>query len=182
MNPRGCLQIPDAVRVFLLKLTGQLAENCVIVGCLIVAHTFPVERFRRGLRFRIVFEHFGVPAFCISPVLAHERDARERQFQLRAKFACRQIAFDTKPLFSVWIENDHAWRPQRVEPVEIRGVLFDVCFERHEVVVNKRSSLVIAVRLGFQPSTRASRRRGAKVDEQRLLLSLGFRECRVGVS
>jgi NAD(P)-dependent dehydrogenase (short-subunit alcohol dehydrogenase family) len=60
-------------------------------------------------------------------------------------------------------------------------VFFDVCLERHEVVVNKRSSLVIAVRLGFQPSTTASGRRGAEVDEQRLLLRFGFRECRVSV-
>jgi hypothetical protein len=65
--------------------------------------------------------------------------------------------------------------------VEISGVFFDVCLEWHEVVVNKRGSLVIAVRLGFQPSTRASGRRGAKIDEQRLLLGFGFRECRVSV-
>jgi len=65
--------------------------------------------------------------------------------------------------------------------MEIRGMLFDVCFERYEVVVNKRSSLVIVVRLGFQPSTCASCRSGAKVDEQRLLLRLGFRERRVSV-
>jgi hypothetical protein len=65
--------------------------------------------------------------------------------------------------------------------VEISGVFFDVCLEWHEVVVNKRGSLVIAIRLGFQPSTRASGRRGAKIDEQRLLLGFGFRECRVSV-
>jgi hypothetical protein len=65
--------------------------------------------------------------------------------------------------------------------VEISGVLFDVCLERHEVVVNERSSLVIAVRLSFQPSACTSGRRGAKVDEQRLLLRFGFRECGVSV-
>jgi hypothetical protein len=65
--------------------------------------------------------------------------------------------------------------------MEIRGMLFDVCLERHEIVVNKCSGLVIIVRLGFQPSTCASGGRGAKVDEQRLLLSLGFRECCVSV-
>src|SRR4029079_676050 len=81
----------------------------------------------------------------------------------------------------IWIENDHAWRPQRVESMEIRGVLFDVCFEWHEVVVNKCGSLGIVVCLGFQPSTCASCRSGAKVDEHRLLLRLGFRERRVSV-
>jgi hypothetical protein len=65
--------------------------------------------------------------------------------------------------------------------VEVSGVFFDVGLERHEVVVNKCRSLVIAVRLGFQPSTPASGRRGAKVDQQRLLLRFGLRECRVSV-
>jgi len=92
------------------------------------------------------------------------------------------LTIDPKTFISIRIEYDHSGRPVRVETMEVCGTLFDVCFERHEVVVNKRSSLVIAVRLGFQPSTCASRRRGAKVDEQWLLLSLGFRECRVSVS
>jgi hypothetical protein len=65
--------------------------------------------------------------------------------------------------------------------MEIFGMLFDMCLERNEVVVNKSSSLGIVVRLGFQPSTCASRRRGAKVNEQRLLLRLRFRECGVSV-
>ena len=93
----------------------------------------------------------------------HERNARETEFQLRAKLFCGQVTLDAKSFFAVWIENDHGWCPQSVETMEVSGVLFDVCLERHEVVVNKRSSLVIAVRLGFQPSTCASRGRGAKV-------------------
>jgi hypothetical protein len=65
--------------------------------------------------------------------------------------------------------------------VKVSRVFFDVGFEGDEVSVNKRGSLVIAVRLGFQPSTCTSGGRGAEVDEQRLLLSFGFRECGVSV-
>jgi hypothetical protein len=128
-----------------------------------------------------MLEHFGVPAFRISPVFTHKRHTSKTQFQLRTKLVFRQITLDAKPLFPVRIENNHGWRPQSVETMEVNRVFFDVCLERHEVGVDKRSSLVIAVRLGFQPSTCASGRSGAEVDEQRLLLSFRFRECRVSV-
>jgi hypothetical protein len=65
--------------------------------------------------------------------------------------------------------------------MEISRVFFDVSFERDEVVVDKRSSLFIAVRLGFQPNASASSGRGAKVDEQRLFVGFRLRERSVGV-
>jgi hypothetical protein len=65
--------------------------------------------------------------------------------------------------------------------MEVNRVLFNVCFEWHEVVVNERSGLVVAVRLGFQPSTSASCGRRAEIDQQRSFLRFGFGECRVSV-
>jgi hypothetical protein len=65
--------------------------------------------------------------------------------------------------------------------MEIGWVFLDVGLEWHEVVVDKRSGLVIAVRLGFQPNTSASTGSGAEVDQQRLLVGFCFRERGVGV-
>ena len=85
------------------------------------------------------------------------------------------------PFNSVRIEYQHSGCPQRVETVEVGGMFFDVCLEWDEVFVDECRDLIVAVRLGFQPSTCASGWSGAEVDEQRLLLSFRFRECRVSV-
>lgn len=65
--------------------------------------------------------------------------------------------------------------------MEVSGVLFDMCFERHEVVVDERCRLVVAVRLSFQPSASASGRGRAEVDQQWFLLRFGFNECCISV-
>ena len=65
--------------------------------------------------------------------------------------------------------------------MEIDRVLFDVGFEWDEVVVDERSCLVVAVRLGFQPSTCASGGGRAEVDQHGFLLRFGFGECCVSV-
>jgi hypothetical protein len=65
--------------------------------------------------------------------------------------------------------------------MEVDGVLFDVSFKWNEVLVDESGDFVVAVRLGFQPSTCASSGSRAEVDEHRLFLSLGLRECSVSV-
>jgi hypothetical protein len=66
--------------------------------------------------------------------------------------------------------------------VEVGGVFFDVRFEWDEVFVDECRDLIVTVRLGYQPSTCASGRRRAEVDEQRFSGVLCFRECRISVS
>jgi hypothetical protein len=65
--------------------------------------------------------------------------------------------------------------------MEVSWVFFDVCLEWDEVLVDEGRGLIVAVRLGFQPSTCASGRSRAEIDEQRFLTVFGFRECRVSV-
>jgi len=81
----------------------------------------------------------ALPHICVlrPPVFAHESNAREGQFQLRAKLVFRQVTLDAKSLFAVCIEHQHGRCPQCVETMEVNGVLFDVGFERDEVVVNE---------------------------------------------
>src|SRR6185369_3277743 len=104
---------------------------------LIVTHAFPIESFRRGFRIWIMLEHFRISAFCVRPVFAHESNTREGQFQLRAKLVLRQVTLDAKSLFAVRIENQYARCPESVETMEVNRMLFDVCFERHKVVVDE---------------------------------------------
>jgi hypothetical protein len=52
----------------------------------------------------ITIEHRAVFAFGFSPVLTHERNASEGEFQLRTEFVSWSIAFDTKPFLAVRIE------------------------------------------------------------------------------
>jgi hypothetical protein len=66
--------------------------------------------------------------------------------------------------------------------MEVGGVFFDVRLEWDKVLVDECRDLIVAVRLGFQPSTCASGRGRAEVDEQRFPAVLCFRECRVSVA
>jgi hypothetical protein len=65
--------------------------------------------------------------------------------------------------------------------MEVDRVFFDVHFERDEVFVDEGCGLIVAVRLGFQPSTCASGRGGTEINEQRFLTAFCFRKRRVSV-
>ena len=126
-------------------------------------------------------QHCRVLLFGSSEGFTLECDPGQTHFQLRAKLILRQVAFNPISFFAFGIEYDYSRCPRGVKTMEISRVFFDMCFERDEVVVDKRSSLFIAVRLGFQPNASASSGRGTEVDEQRLLIGLGLRERRVGI-
>jgi hypothetical protein len=51
--------------------------------------------------------------------------------------------------------------------MKVSGMLFYVSFKRDEILVDKGGSLLVTVRLGFQPSTGASRRGCAEINKQR---------------
>jgi hypothetical protein len=65
--------------------------------------------------------------------------------------------------------------------MEVGGMFFDVGREWDEVLVDECRDLIVAVRLGFQPSTSASGRRSAEINDQRFLAGFRLRECRVSV-
>ena len=60
-------------------------------------------------------------------------------------------------------------------------MFFDVRLDRDEVVVDEGRDIWVGVRLGLQPSARASSRGGTEINQQRFLRSLGFRQRGVGV-
>jgi hypothetical protein len=65
--------------------------------------------------------------------------------------------------------------------MEIDRAFFDVRLERDEGFVYECCGLIVAVRLGFQPSTCTSGRGSAEINEQRFFAGFCFRERRVSV-
>ena len=61
-------------------------------------------------------------------------------------------------------------------------MFFDVRFDRHEMVVDEIRYRAIAVRLGFQPSAGASRRRCTEIEEQRPVLLFRVSERLIHIS
>ena len=137
MHPRERLQCPNTVGIFLFELIRQLAQHGVIVRGLVLTHALPVKRLGRRLRVRITLDHLRVPLFRAGPVLIHERNTGQTQFQMSAKFIPRQIAFEARSFFSVGVEDEHGGSPHCIETMEVDWALFDVCCERYEVLVDE---------------------------------------------
>jgi hypothetical protein len=100
---------------------------------------------------------------------------------VRGKLVAGKVPFDSKTLFAVLVEDQRSRRPQDVEAVKARGVLFDVNGRRNELFVDPFRQLRIAVGLGFQPSAAASSGRGAEIEQHRTMFFLGFAECRINI-
>ncbi len=109
----------------------------MIVRRFVVAHAFPVERFRRRFGIWITIEHGGISRFGIRPVFVRERNGGQSQFQLRPEFVVGQVTFVAIPFDAVRIEDENGGSPQCVEAMEVDRVFFDVYFERYERVVDE---------------------------------------------
>jgi len=60
------------------------------------------------------------------PVLFHERDAGEAQFQISLEFLSGEIPFQPPTFLPVWVHYENGRRPDRVEAVEVSGIFLDV--------------------------------------------------------
>jgi hypothetical protein len=109
----------------------------VIVCSLVITYPFPIESLWSGLGFRITIQNFLITPFGLRPVFIHESNSRQSELELRPELVSRQIAFQSRTFFSVCIEQQYGWGPNRIEAMEISGVLFDVGLKWDEVVVNK---------------------------------------------
>jgi len=163
MRPRQTLQRPLIVGIFRSQLYGYLAQNGVIICSFVMAHAEPVDRLGRHGRVRIILSHAGKNLLGVGPFLVHESHTSQTHFQTRAKPILWQIAFDAITLDTIRIHDEDGRRPKRVEAMEPRRVLFDVSFERHKILMDEVCDLLVAVGLGFQPSTSASSRCGRKI-------------------
>jgi hypothetical protein len=83
---------------------------------------------------------------------------------LRQKLILRQVAFDPMLFGARRIQDQDRRGPDRIEPIEPRRMFFDVRLDREKIRVDKARNPFIRVRLGFQPSTSASRRSRAEIE------------------
>jgi len=84
-----------------------------------------------------------------------------------------QIAFQSRTLLAGSIEQEHSWRPDRIEAVEPCRVLFDMGFYRKEVFADELGSFLIFIRFGIQPSACSSSRSRAEIQQDGAGLLLG---------
>ena len=126
--------------------------------------------------------HLVIPALRVGVLLLDERDPAQAAHQRGVEIGVRQIAFETDALSAVAVEEEHRRRPDRLEAMEPRRMFLDVGFDRDELLVDELRSPAVAVRLGFQPSARPSRRRGAEIEQQRTVLRFRGGKRRVDVS
>jgi hypothetical protein len=110
-----------------------------------------------------------------------ESHASQAHFQSRAKPILRQLTFDPVALYSIGVHHENGRRPQRIKAMKPGGMFLNVSFERNKVLMDKVCDFVVAVCLGFQPSTGTSGRRGREINQQGFVLSFGFGECCVHV-
>lgn len=117
----------------------------MVVGHLVVTDAAPVDGFRGDTGIAVLLGNPFVDLFRVSKFLLHEIDARQSHFQARAKPVFRQIAFDAISLDAFGIHYQHRGRPQRGEPLEPRGMFFDVSFEWNEGLIDEVRSFLIRV-------------------------------------
>ena len=145
----------------------------MIVRRAVSRHSAPEHCFGRKLRSAKLRNNLVVPPFGLVKFFSHECEPPEGASQCGVEVAWRQVAFESKTFLADTIKDKNRRHPDRVEPMEPRGVLLDVRFDREELRLDELGRLLIGVRLGFRPSACASSRRGAEIDQQWMALLLG---------
>ena len=92
-----------------------------------------------------------------------------------------QVAFDPIAFRALGIEDQDGGGPSRVEPMEPGGMFLDVRLDREKICIYESSNALIRIRLGFQPSTSASSRRGAEIEQDGPARFLRFRQSGIDV-
>src|SRR6267143_3344082 len=82
---------------------------------------------------------------------------------------------------SVGTHDELGWSPLDSEALEDLGLLFDVNLGGDEFGADPFYDPLVRIDLGFQPSTAASGRCGAEIEESRFRLILRGLQCLVGV-
>lgn len=146
-----------------------------------MGHSRPVDSFRRAGCVFAFAENVLVVFLGLSPLLMHERDAAQGQFQLRRKLLSRQIALDAIAFFAGAVEKHDARRPERLKTMKIRRRFFDVDGYRKKILVDEVCQLFIAIRFGFQPNACPSGRSGAEIKQHGFIPAFGLCQRSIGI-
>jgi hypothetical protein len=150
----------------------------MLIRCLVLAHSFPVNGLGSSARMRIFLRDPGVLLLGLRPLLAHERVSRQTHFQAGPEFGIREIALASLSLDAVSVQDQHGRRPQRAEAMEIGRLLFDMRLNCDKILVDENGGCVVRIGFGFQPNASASRGRRAKIDHSGLFCTFAFVSAR----
>lgn len=145
MRPGQALQSPFIIWKFLSQLFRRRLQHGVIVCRFVFADISPIDRLSGQRQIANAIRDISINLLCIGKFLVHERHARKSHLQARAKPILRQIAFDAITLDAFRIQYQNRGRPDCLESFEVRGMFFDVGFERNERGVNEVRDLLIGV-------------------------------------
>lgn len=101
----------------------------------------------------------------IGPFFTHKGDASQPHDHVRRKLVARQIAFDAKTLFAVFVEDHDSRSPKDIKAVKLCRLLFDIDSGGNELLVDEGRQLSFAIGFGFQPNTCASSGRCAEIKQ-----------------
>jgi hypothetical protein len=118
--------------------------------------------------------HVVVPAHCVVIFLVHERYAPEAAFESSNEISIGQIAFQANSFLAFAVQEKYRWSPDRVEAMEPARMLLDVGFYGKKILTDEVCGVGVFVRLGIQPSTSASCRRGAEIEQDGPITAFGF--------
>ena len=155
-------------------MLGDFAQYTVIVRRLVARHSAPVHRSGCRMGFSKTRNHVVVPAHCVVIFLVHERNAAEAAFESSNEIIIGQVAFQANPFLAFAVQEKYRRSPDRVEAMEPARMLLDVGFYGKKILMDEVCGVGVFVRLGLQPSTSASRRCGAEIEQDGPLAALGF--------
>lgn len=137
----------------------------MVVGRFVARHRVPIHCGGGGVRLREARHHVGVPALSVSVIFVDECNSAETALKSRQEIGVGEISLEAHPLMAFAVEQYDGRSPHGIEAVEPRRVFLDVGLHREEVLVDELCGFLVLVRLGIQPSTGASRRRRAEVEQ-----------------
>lgn len=106
--------------------------------------------------------------------LLHEGESSKSALERSPEILIRQIAFDSRPFFSVAVQDKDTRSPNGLEAVKPLRMFLDVSFDGNEVLMDEVCGALILIRLGVQPSAGPSSRSGTEVQKDWAILLLGF--------
>ena len=145
MRPGQALESPFISWKFFSQLFRRRLQHRVIVCRFVVTNGAVIDRLSGQRQIANTICDIGIDLLRIGKLFVHERHARESHLQARAKPILRQITFDAITLDAFRIQYQNRGRPDCLESFEVRGVFFDVGFERNERSVNEVRDFLIGV-------------------------------------
>ncbi len=137
------------------EIFGNFSEDGMVLCEPILHDGIPIHCFSRVMRLIETGHHVAIPARGVHIFLVNKRDPSQTRLKSGHEVEVGKVAFQANALLTVLIKKEDSRRPDCVKAMEPNGVLFNVSFDRNEVLLNELRGFWIVVR----PRLPAERRR-----------------------